>query len=133
MLVVTDSSWPSGSKGVAKALSIRFATRMASRSVLHDFPIDLVKIDRSLIAGIKNDPESQTLVAAIVALAHSLDLKVVGKGVENPQQLAHLGLLSCNLAQGHYLAEALPPGKVAEAVRLIERYFGTPQDSASRY
>lgn len=100
-----------------------FGTGHSSLRALRSFPIDLVKIDRSLVAGVKNDPESQTMVAAIVALARALNLEVVGKGVESPRQLAHLGMLGCDMVQGHYLAKALPPGKVAEAIRLIDRYF----------
>lgn len=110
------------SLGVKLALD-NFGRGYAALTLLKSLPVDVVKIDRSLVARLGGDVESQSMVAAIVNLAHALELEVVGEGVENSRQLACLSRLGCDMVQGHYLARAVPPGKVPEAARLIDYYF----------
>jgi diguanylate cyclase (GGDEF)-like protein len=72
---------------------------------LKRMPVDSLKIDRSFIAGLGEDPGDEAIVSGTIGLAHALDLRVVAEGVETADQLAKLKELGCDLAQGYYLAE----------------------------
>jgi diguanylate cyclase (GGDEF)-like protein len=74
------------------------------------FPLDAVKIDRTLLARIDGDPRSETLVGGIIDLAHRLGLEAVAVGVETEQQLEALLRLGCDLAQGYLLGAPEPRG-----------------------
>ena len=84
-----------------------FGTGFSSLSYLKRFRFDVLKIDRSFVAGLPGDPDDVSLVRAIVAMARGLDLKVVAEGVENREQLDFLELLGCDLAQGYLLARPM--------------------------
>lgn len=86
-----------------------FGTGYSSLSYLKSFPIDELKIDRSFIVDVPEDSDSSAIVHAIIAMANSLDLKVVGEGVENEQQLDYLKALGCNIIQGYYFSKPLSP------------------------
>ena len=73
-----------------------------------------LKVDRSFVDGLGEDPEDTVLVSGIVDLAHALGLKVVAEGVETAEQLALLREMGCDLAQGYHFARPLP-GAQAEA------------------
>lgn len=83
-----------------------FGTGYASLSYLRHFPFDALKIDRSFIGDIADDPRDCDLVIASLALAHSMGLTVAAEGVETPAQLALLREHGCQLAQGHLFGEA---------------------------
>ncbi|HEY3319267.1 MAG TPA: EAL domain-containing protein [Planctomycetota bacterium] len=87
-----------------------FGTGYSSLSYLHRFPLDVVKIDRSFISGLKPQ-ESRTggIVKAIMALAHNLNMRVVAEGVETEQQLAELLALRCDCAQGYLFSKPAEP------------------------
>ncbi|MDX6379928.1 MAG: hypothetical protein QOI57_952 [Rubrobacteraceae bacterium] len=85
-----------------------FGTGYSSLSYLKRFPIDYLKIDRSLVTGIENDRHNRAFVLATVTVAHALDLQVVAEGVETAGELAKLRSLRCDLGQGYYFAHPLP-------------------------
>ena len=106
-----------------QALGVRFAVDdfgkgYSSMSYLRRLPVDFLKIDRSFVAGLGEDPASAALVEAMVTMAHTLGLEAVGEGVETAGQLEQLERMGSDLAQGDHLARPLP----AEAVgpRLAE-------------
>jgi diguanylate cyclase (GGDEF)-like protein/PAS domain S-box-containing protein len=92
-----------------------FGTGYSSMNYLKQFPLDLLKIDRSFVEGLGRDSEAEPIVSAIVRLARALNLEVVAEGVETADQLEHLRELGSNLAQGHYFAKPLP-SKAASAL-----------------
>ena len=104
------------------ALSVRlalddFGTGYSSLSHLKKFPVDTVKIDKSFIRDVSTDPGDATVVEAIIAMAHRLNLQVVGEGVETDDQLEFIRTRGCDLAQGYYFSEPLPPGEFARWVK----------------
>jgi diguanylate cyclase (GGDEF)-like protein/PAS domain S-box-containing protein len=96
-----------------------FGTGYSSLSYLRSFPVDLLKVDRSFVAGLGTEGGDEAIVAAIIRLAHTLGLEAVAEGVETAAQLARLRALGCNLAQGFYLA---PPMPAEEAFASLERF-----------
>ncbi|MEA2445431.1 MAG: hypothetical protein QOJ12_2723 [Thermoleophilales bacterium] len=96
-----------------KALGVRlvlddFGTGYSSLSYLDRFPIDALKIDRSFVAGLDSGG-SAAIVAAIVSMAHSLDMRVTAEGVETEEQLERLRQLGCEYAQGFFFGRPGPP------------------------
>ena len=82
-------------------------TGYASLLELRSLPLDGLKLDRRLMAGVGSDPLSTRLFEAICALAHSIPLCLVAEGIETPAQLAVLRRQGCKLAQGFLWSRAL--------------------------
>ncbi|MDM3870941.1 EAL domain-containing protein [Porticoccus sp. W117] len=89
-----------------------FGTGYSSLSYLRKFPVDILKIDRSFIAEFTNREDDLTLVSTIIAMARSLNLKVVAEGVEDQEQLNKLMELGCNYAQGFYFSKPIEAEQV---------------------
>jgi len=89
-----------------------FGTGYSSLAYLKRFPLDVLKIDRSFIAGLGRDEEDSAIVAAIVRMARTLGLTVVAEGVERPEQLERLRELGCDRVQGRLIAEPMPAADV---------------------
>ena len=96
-----------------------FGTGYSSLALLNRLPIDRLKIDRSFISNIVNDNEKQAIVAAIIAMAKSLRLKVVAEGVETKEQMAYLKSLNCDEIQGYFIS---PPVKAEDFEVLLKKY-----------
>jgi EAL domain-containing protein (putative c-di-GMP-specific phosphodiesterase class I) len=94
-----------------------FGTGYSSLAYLKRFPLDVLKIDRSFVAGLGRDEEDSAIVAAIVQMARTLGLTVVAEGVERPEQLERLRELDCDNAQGRLIAEPMP---AADVERMME-------------
>jgi EAL domain-containing protein (putative c-di-GMP-specific phosphodiesterase class I) len=78
-----------------------FGTGYSSLSVLHRFPVEALKIDRSFVASINDDDDdSDVIVRSTIALAHSLGLDVIAEGIEDHRQLQRLRSLGCEYGQG---------------------------------
>ena len=86
-----------------------FGTGHSSLSYLKRFDIDTLKIDRSFVSELPHDPEDKAIATAIVAMGHSLHMKVVAEGVETPAQAACLRELGCDEMQGYLLSRPLHP------------------------
>lgn len=116
-LEITESVFIENAKEAARMLSELkqlnvqiclddFGTGYSSLSYLHQFPIDIVKIDRSFIHDIDTDPEKLEIVRAIVGLCHTLGMAVTAEGIETPQQRDILHDLGCEYGQGYLFARA---------------------------
>jgi len=102
--------------GIAVALD-DFGTGYSSLAYLKSLPIDKLKIDRSFVAEIGQDTESEMILRSIVQLGHNLGLTVVAEGVETPEQLAFLRDIDCALYQGWLHSKAMPAGTLLEFLR----------------
>jgi diguanylate cyclase (GGDEF)-like protein/PAS domain S-box-containing protein len=90
-----------------------FGTGYSSLNHLHQFPVDVLKIDRSFIAHLGSDVEATAIVASVVHLAQALGLEVVAEGIETSKQLGQLRLLGCQLAQGYFWSRPVPPDQLS--------------------
>jgi EAL domain-containing protein (putative c-di-GMP-specific phosphodiesterase class I) len=104
-----------------RALGVRiavddFGTRYSSLSYLRRFPVDTLKIDRSFIHDLLSDSDDAKLVAAIIAMGHSLNLEIVAEGVETRDELRFLRARGCDLVQGYLFSEPLSPAGFAGIV-----------------
>jgi diguanylate cyclase (GGDEF)-like protein len=90
-----------------------FGTGFSGLSHLRRARVDGVKIDRSFIADILNDPEDLALASAIVAMATSLGMEVIGEGVESAAQFKLLRSLGCQMAQGFWMSRAVSASELA--------------------
>jgi diguanylate cyclase (GGDEF)-like protein len=90
-----------------------FGTGHSSLAYLKRFPVDSVKIDCTFVRDIAKDPNDVAIIKAIIALGHSLDLKVVAEGVESITQLEILRRFQCDEFQGFLFSEAVPSAKIA--------------------
>ncbi|HTV12373.1 MAG TPA: EAL domain-containing protein [Acidimicrobiales bacterium] len=86
-----------------------FGTGYSSLLYLRRYPLDMLKIDRSFVAGLVDNPEDATIVDAVVRLGHSFGLQTVAEGVETADQLRLLRSLGCDMGQGHFWGRPLPP------------------------
>ncbi len=99
-----------------------FGTGYSSLAYLKRFPVDSVKVDKSFINDIPQDSNDAAIVQAIIALAHTLGLKVIAEGVENETQLETLQRFGCDEYQGYYCSKAIP-GK--DFIAFVERQTAT--------
>jgi diguanylate cyclase (GGDEF)-like protein/PAS domain S-box-containing protein len=106
-----------------------FGTGASTFAAVHEFPIDMLKIDRSFLAGIEDSPDTVAMIQALKALADSLNITMVAEGVETQSQVALLEELDCQYAQGYYFAK---PMTAAEFESLVsQRLFGSSVASAT--
>jgi len=96
-----------------------FGTGFSSLTHLYEFPIDIIKIDRSFIAAIGVDARRPDLVKALVELGKTLGLVVVAEGVEQAGQLDYLRSIGCERAQGYYFAKPLPADQMEKLLPTI--------------
>jgi diguanylate cyclase (GGDEF)-like protein/PAS domain S-box-containing protein len=126
--------------GALRQLGLRiavddFGTGYSSLSYLQRLPLDTVKLDRAFVRDIETNPDDAAIAAAVVAMAHSLDLTVVAEGVENVGQLRHLAGQGCDAIQGFLVSPGVPVGELLPLLMrggsLLPEFDGAPS-SASR-
>jgi EAL domain-containing protein (putative c-di-GMP-specific phosphodiesterase class I) len=95
-----------------------FGTGYSSLSYVHNLPVDAIKIDRSFVQELDGASRSaESVVRAIITLAHNLELAVVAEGVETEAQLEALFNMNCDLAQGYLLYRPMPAQAVERLLR----------------
>ena len=94
-----------------------FGTGYSSLAYLRMFPIDHLKLDRSFVEEIGQTSDGSVICDATIGLAHNLQLKIVGEGVETAEQLDYLKAQGCDLVQGYLFSRPLPADAVIEFIR----------------
>jgi len=89
-----------------------FGTGYSSLTLLHHFPGDTLKIDRSFVATMTEREESAVIIRSIVTLAHNLGLRVIAEGIDDVAQIDRLRDLGCEYGQGFYFARPMPMDEV---------------------
>jgi diguanylate cyclase (GGDEF)-like protein/PAS domain S-box-containing protein len=128
VLEITESLLPDDSQQIIaqltqlKAVGVRvavddFGTGYSALSRLQAYPVDFLKIDRSFIDGIENDPGKGQLVRGIVNLGESLHLQVVAEGIEEPDQADQLRRMRSPLGQGYLFSRPIDSERMAELLR----------------
>ncbi|MDC0361658.1 EAL domain-containing protein [Halioglobus sp.] len=90
-----------------------FGTGFSSLSYVNRFPIDTLKVDRSFISCVEYEKGSRAIATAVIALAHQLNLKVIGEGVENSAQEKFLFDNNCHEMQGYFYSKPLSPEELS--------------------
>ncbi|MFZ0128642.1 MAG: EAL domain-containing protein [Candidatus Dormiibacterota bacterium] len=106
-----------------------FGTGFSSLAYLKRFPLDELKIDKSFVDGLGRDFEATAIVAAVMGMAHALDLRVVAEGVETADQVVRLRTLGCDEAQGFFFARPASAAAIDERLSAESRAYvgGTAQ------
>jgi diguanylate cyclase (GGDEF)-like protein len=107
--------------GVSLAID-DFGTGHSSIVNLKSFPVDIIKMDPSMVEGVDKDPENRAIVSATRGLAQAFGLEVGAEGVETAEELEALRLLGCDFAQGYYWRE---PGPAEEVEKLLAGSLGS--------
>jgi EAL domain-containing protein (putative c-di-GMP-specific phosphodiesterase class I) len=94
-----------------------FGTGHSSLSYLKRFPIDTLKIDQSFVRDITTDSDTAAIVTGIIAMTHSLRLKVIAEGVEYPEQAEFLRVHACDQMQGYLIKPPVPPDEFLAFIR----------------
>jgi EAL domain-containing protein (putative c-di-GMP-specific phosphodiesterase class I) len=98
-----------------------FGTGYSALSYLKKFDIDYLKIDRSFVRHITDDPNDRAIVEAIIVMAKRLGIKLVAEGVETRSQAALLAAADCDMAQGFWYAKPMPE---AEFLAFVSQFRG---------
>jgi diguanylate cyclase (GGDEF)-like protein len=107
-----------GLKGLGVRIAVDdFGTGYSSLAMLQRFPLDTIKIDRSLMRDVFGTPDDTGLADAIIAMGKSLSLTVVAQGVETKEQAEHLRLHACDELQGFYFKRPLPVDEFTQLLR----------------
>jgi EAL domain-containing protein (putative c-di-GMP-specific phosphodiesterase class I) len=102
-----------------------FGTGYSSLMYLHRLPLDALKIDRSFVTGMENQPDKFEIVRTTIALAHSLGLEVVAEGVERMEQMELLRGLGCEYGQGYLFSKPVNEDAV-RALLTANPVWGVP-------
>ena len=91
-----------------------YGTGHSSLAYLKDLPADELKLDRTFVQGMADDPRVSAIVESTVALAHALDLRIVAEGVESDDDLDRLTQFDVDVVQGYLFSPALAPGEILD-------------------
>lgn len=94
-----------------------FGTGYSSLSYLKRFPFDVLKIDRSFVKDVATDSEDKALIEAMIAMAHGLNITVVGEGAETREQVDFLRSRDCDAVQGYYFSKPIPADQFVDLAR----------------
>ena len=106
-----------------------FGVGYSSLGYLRDFPVDLLKIDRSFITDVTERHDDAVITRAVINLAHNLGIQVVAEGVETMEQLVFLKNHRCDLVQGYLISRPVPAATLEKALREGTMITGVAVDS----
>jgi EAL domain-containing protein (putative c-di-GMP-specific phosphodiesterase class I) len=95
-----------------------FGTGYSSLSYLKRYQVDKLKIDQSFVRDLDNGPQDNSIVAAIIHMAHGMGFKTIAEGVETQAQLAYLRAHGCDEIQGYLFSRPVPADTFAQLLQL---------------
>jgi EAL domain-containing protein (putative c-di-GMP-specific phosphodiesterase class I) len=113
------------SRGIRIAID-DFGTGHSSMSLMKQFPIDTIKIDRSFVRDLADDPEDQAIAQAIISMGKALGMTVVAEGVETVEQQTFLRDHGCDEMQGFIFSKPVPVLELAELLRTTVELASPP-------
>jgi EAL domain-containing protein (putative c-di-GMP-specific phosphodiesterase class I) len=96
-----------------------FGIGYSSLNRLMNFPIDCLKVDQSFVRNIEQDSAKAAIVAAVIAMAEGMNMRVIAEGVETEAQLAFLRNKHCHVVQGHLISKPLSSRQTLEFFQLL--------------
>ena len=135
-VMVRDADGLTAVLDALKALGVRlvlddFGTGYSSLSYLTRLPLDVLKVDRSFVDGLGNEPRDTAITETIIAMSRALSMDVVAEGVETSEQVNELTRLGCTLAQGFHFSPAVPALEITNALRHGPRWLRSPAPKQS--
>ena len=118
------------SRGIRLAID-DFGTGYSSMSLMKQFPIDTIKIDRSFVRDLPKDSEDQAIAQAIISMGKALGMTVIAEGVETTEQEAFLRNHACDEMQGFLFSEPVPPQQLADLLRSAPVVISPPLQPAA--
>jgi EAL domain-containing protein (putative c-di-GMP-specific phosphodiesterase class I) len=118
------------SRGIRIAID-DFGTGYSSMSLMKQFPIDTIKIDRSFVRDLPDDTEDQAIAQAIISMGRALGMTIVAEGVETVEQETFLRAHGCDEMQGFLFSRPLPPDQLADLLRPTPRLVSPPLQPAA--
>lgn len=107
-----------------------FGTGYSSLSHVHKLPLDKIKIDRSFVADVNENPASLKIIKSLTSLCQDMEITSVVEGVETHSQLETMRQLGCNFIQGYYFAKPMPAHAIADYLDMERQrtgYLAVPQ------
>jgi EAL domain-containing protein (putative c-di-GMP-specific phosphodiesterase class I) len=95
-------------------------------SLMKQFPIDTIKIDRSFVRDLPDDSEDRAIAQAIIGMGKALGMTVIAEGVETAEQQAFLHSHGCDEMQGYFFSKPLPPRQLADLLRAASLSVSPP-------
>mgnify|MGYP000900317984 CR=1 FL=1 len=105
-----------------------FGTGYSSLNYIKRLPLDKLKVDRAFIKDLPDDNDDKQITAAIIAMAHTLNLRVVAEGIETKEQMHFLQGLNCEIGQGYLFDKPISPEEFEQSV-LIQDGYSVEYDS----
>jgi diguanylate cyclase (GGDEF)-like protein len=118
------------SRGIRLAID-DFGTGYSSMSLMKQFPIDTIKIDRSFVRDLSSDSEDQAIAQAIIGMGKALGMTVIAEGVETAEQEAFLRRHACDEMQGYLFNKPVPPQQLADLLRSAPKLISPPLQPAA--
>ena len=105
-----------------RALGVRvsvddFGTGHSALAYLRQFPLDSLKVDRSFVRGIENNPDMASILGAVTTMTRQLGLQMVAEGIEKDEQLELVRSVDCEFGQGFLFSKPVDPARAASMVR----------------
>ena len=135
-VVMADADAAIDRLGELKALGVRlaiddFGTGYSSLGYLRRLPVDTLKVDRSLIAGVDDDRDALSLAEMVLRLGRTFRLETIAEGVERESQARALRGVGFELAQGYHYSRPIPPEAVVGILRGARREHGIAEPAAT--
>ena len=119
------------SRGIRLAID-DFGTGYSSMSLMKQFPIDTIKIDRSFVRDLPKDSEDQAIAQAIISMGKALGMTVIAEGVETTEQETFLRDHACDEMQGYLFSKPVPPQQLADLLRSAPLMISPPLQPAGQ-